>query len=124
MGAESFSVRMDGDVGMEPLSPLFTPNMSKSTPYNSKHEDMTIEEMYYHILQAGYQPNVPQFQINSHNWKAITYACVLVATKYWEDKYFWNIDVVNKLKIYGIKETNRFENLIMSLTQFELSVSK
>jgi len=64
--------------------------------------------MDQHLMmqQENYKPNIPQFQVNSFNWRGILYASSLVAVKYWEDKYFWNIDVVRKLNLFNIKYTN------------------
>lgn len=45
-----------------------------------------------------------------------------MATKYWEDKYFWNIDVVEKIKVFDLKQTNKFENLFVLLLDFEFKV--
>jgi len=49
---------------------------------------------------------------------------MLTAIKYWEDKYFWNIDVVNKLKIFDLRHTNLYEHLFLELIKFNLAVTK
>ncbi len=45
-------------------------------------------------------------------WKPLVYTGLLLATKYWEDRYFWNIDAVNATGVFELEEVNRFEHLI------------
>lgn len=91
---------------------------SRGTPVSRNNEDLTATEIHELIISSEYKPTIPQFQVNNANWRSIIYACTLVATKFWEDKYFWNIDVVRKLKIFDLKYTNKYENLIIGLTEF------
>ena len=49
---------------------------------------------------------------------------MLLAAKYWEDYYFWNIDFSEALKIYPIDATNRLESLFLTLCDYELFVSE
>lgn len=50
----------------------------------------------------NFKTRKPCLQILPLNWKSIVYTAVLIATKYWDDKYYWNIDVVERLKIFDI----------------------
>ena len=77
---------------------------------------MSPLEKYELLLRNQYQPTVPQFQMNKTNWRPIVYTCMIIATKYWEDKYFWNIDVVRKLKLFNLQYTNKYENIIIAIT--------
>lgn len=62
--------------------------------------------------------------MNKTNWRPIVYTCLLIATKFWDDKYFWNIDVVRKLKLFNLHYTNKYENIIIAINQFDLTVEK
>ena len=105
------------------VSPMFEVK-SRGTPISRVNGEMTASEMHELLQNTDFKPTIPQFQVNNANWRSIIYACTLVATKFWEDKYFWNIDVVRKLKIFDLKYTNKYENLIIGLTDFELAVEK
>ena len=43
--------------------------------------------------------------------------------KYIDDRYFWNIDIVEKLRIFDLKATNKFEHLFLNLLDFSMYVS-
>ena len=56
------------------------------------------------------------------NWRPLVYTSILLATKFYEDRFFKNIDVVNKLKIFDLASTNRYEHTFLDLMNFELSI--
>ena len=58
------------------------------------------------------------------NWRPIVYSAMLVAAKYWEDYYFWNVDFVDCLKLYPVQATNRMESTFVALCSYELFVSE
>ena len=57
------------------------------------------------------------------NWRPLIFTCFLIASKFWEDRYFWNVDVVEKLELFSLKDTNRYENLLACILDFEFAVS-
>jgi len=48
------------------------------------------EEKIFKNLQ-DFQPQIPQFQIRSTNWRPIIYSLIILSTKYCEDRFFKNI---------------------------------
>jgi len=46
------------------------------------------------------------FQLNVFNWRPILYIAIIISIKFLDDRYFWNVDVVNKLKLYDLEFTN------------------
>ena len=48
---------------------------------------------------------------------------MLTSLKYLDDRYFWNIDLVEKLRVFDLKSTNKYEHLFLNLLDFELYVS-
>lgn len=68
---------------------------------------------------------VPQFQVTCANWRAILYALTMVAVKFCDDEGdFDNIDWVDQMKVFDLQTTNKFENLILNLIQFNLTVDQ
>lgn len=63
-------------------------------------------------------------QLLTINWRPIVYSAILVAAKYWEDYYFWNVDFVSSLKLFPIDSTNRLESTFLALCSYELYVSE
>ena len=61
-------------------------------------------------------------QLLTINWKPIVYTAMLLAAKYWEDYYFWNVDFVEALRFYPVKATNRLESTFLALCDYELFV--
>ena len=72
----------------------------------------------------SFKPLRPLFQVTPYNWKPILYIAMLTSLKYVDDRYFWNIDLVEKLRLFDIKATNKFEHLFLNLLDFELYVSQ
>jgi len=64
----------------------------------------------------------PQIQILPTSWKPLIYTSILLAIKYWDDIYFWNVDVVNRLKMFDVKTTNDFENMFLRILDFNMWV--
>ena len=50
------------------------------------------------------------------------YTALLLAAKYWEDYYFWNLDFVEALHLYPCQATNRLESTFLALCNYELFV--
>lgn len=70
----------------------------------------------------SYETKFPLLHIQPKNWRSIIYTAVLLAVKYWEDRVYWNNKVVEKLQIFDLKTTNKFENLFIELIDFKLNV--
>ena len=47
---------------------------------------------------------------------------ILLATKYWDDRYFWNVDVAKVTKTFCLSEITHFEHLFLQLLEFRLKV--
>ena len=47
---------------------------------------------------------------------------MILAVKYWDDRVMVNSQIVDKLKVFDIKATNKFENLFLQLIGFKLKV--
>jgi hypothetical protein len=57
------------------------------------------------------------------NWKPLLFTAILLASKFWEDINFWNVDYVDALRIYNLKSINRMESEFVSLCEYNLFVS-
>jgi hypothetical protein len=57
------------------------------------------------------------------NWKPLLFTGILLASKFWEDINFWNVDYVDALSIYNLKSINRMESEFLSLCEYNLFVS-
>ena len=49
------------------------------------------------------------------------YSALILAVKFIEDRYFWNIDIVNRLELFDLDETNHFENILLNFHNFDIS---
>jgi hypothetical protein len=56
------------------------------------------------------------------NWRPILFTSLLLASKFWEDRYFWNIDILDKMKVFSIEATNKYENIMTVLLDFNFYV--
>ena len=62
-------------------------------------------------------------EIRFSNWKALVFTSILVASKFWEDICFWNVDYVEALRLYPLKSVNRLESEFISLCNYNIYVS-
>lgn len=51
------------------------------------------------------------------------FTAILLASKFWEDINFWNVDYVEALQLYSLKSINRLESEFLSLCNYNLFVS-
>jgi hypothetical protein len=57
------------------------------------------------------------------NWRPLLFTAILLASKFWEDISFWNVDYVEALSLYPLKSINRMESEFVSLCEYNLFVS-
>lgn len=58
------------------------------------------------------------------NWKPIVFTGILLASKFWEDLNFWNVDFVEHgVTEYPLKAINILEAEYLALTRYDLFVT-
>jgi len=57
------------------------------------------------------------------NWRPLFFTAILLASKFWEDINFWNVDYAEGLNYYPLKSINRLECEFLSLCGYNLFVS-
>lgn len=63
-------------------------------------------------------------EIRYCNWKPLIFTSILLASKFWEDISFWNVDYVEGLPdLYPLKAINIMESEFISLCQYNIYVS-
>ena len=62
-------------------------------------------------------------EIRFSNWKPLVFTSILLASKFWEDICFWNVDYCDALNIYPLKSVNRMECEFISLCNYHIYVS-
>lgn len=63
-------------------------------------------------------------QLLTINWRPILYTALLLAAKYWQDIYFWNVDFVDCTRVFELRATNQLESTFLTLCNYELFVSE
>ena len=64
-----------------------------------------------------------KIEIRDFNWKPLVFTATLLASKFWEDIIWYNIDFVETLGIYPLKSINRMESEFVSLCNYNIYVS-
>mmetsp|Transcript_45174 Transcript_45174/g.32990 ORF Transcript_45174/g.32990 Transcript_45174/m.32990 type:complete len:425 (-) Transcript_45174:221-1495(-) len=64
-----------------------------------------------------------KIEVRFCNWKPLMFTAILLASKFWEDINFWNVDYVEALDLYPLKAINQLENEFLSLCDYNLFVS-
>ena len=64
-----------------------------------------------------------KIEIRDCNWKPLVFTATLLASKFWEDIIWYNVDFVENLKMYSLKSINRLESEFLSLCNYNIYVS-
>jgi hypothetical protein len=64
-----------------------------------------------------------KIEIRFSNWRPLVFTSILIASKFWEDICFWNIDYSDNLNFYPLKSINRMESEFLSLCNYDIYVS-
>lgn len=54
-------------------------------------------------------------EIRLSNWKPLVFIGILLASKFWEDLNFWNVDFVGVGQSYTLEGINQMENEFLAL---------
>jgi len=57
------------------------------------------------------------------NWKPLVFMGILLASKFWEDLNFWNVDFLGVGQHYSLEGINQMESEFLALLQYNLFVS-
>ena len=66
-----------------------------------------------------------KIEIRDFNWKPLllVFTATLLASKFWEDIIWYNVDFVEALQIYSLRSINRMESEFLSLCDYNIYVS-
>ena len=64
-----------------------------------------------------------KIEIRDFNWKPLVFTATLLASKFWEDIIWYNVDFVDNLEIYSLRSINRLESEFLSLCDYNIYVS-
>lgn len=64
-----------------------------------------------------------KIEIRYINWEPLLFTAILLASKFWEDVNYWNIDYEEHLGLYPLKSINRMESEFLSLCDYNMYVS-
>ena len=62
-------------------------------------------------------------EIRFMNWKPLVFIGVLLASKFWEDLNFWNVDFLGVGQSYTLEGINLMESEFLGLCEYNLFVS-
>ena len=64
-----------------------------------------------------------KIEIRDFNWKPLVFTATLLASKFWEDIIWYNVDFVDNLQMYSLRSINRMESEFLSLCNYNIYVS-
>lgn len=65
-----------------------------------------------------------KIEIRFSNWRPLLFTSILLASKFWEDICFWNVDYSEGLRFFPLKSINRMESEFLGLCNYNMYVSK
>ena len=108
-------------------------------PYEEKHPDqedvmrfirnvmdmmqLTTECIVIGLIYLELVMITGKIEIRDNNWKPLVFTATLLASKFWEDINWYNLDFVESLKIYSLRSINRMESEFLSLCNYNIYVS-
>ena len=66
---------------------------------------------------------ISKIEIRYCNWRPLFFTAILLASKFWEDINFWNIDYAEALNYYSLRSINRLECEFVAMCEYNLFVS-
>jgi len=66
--------------------------------------------------------NSSDFQLYPFNWKRIMLACLILASKVWEDQAVWNVDFLELFPLATPNDLGQLEKKLLSLLGFDVSL--
>ena len=64
-----------------------------------------------------------KLEIRNFNWKPLVFTAILLASKFWEDIIWYNVDFEDNCEIFPLKSINRMESEFISLCDYNIYVS-
>ena len=64
-----------------------------------------------------------KIEIRDLNWKPLVFTATLLASKFWEDIIWYNVDFVENLQMFSLRSINRLESEFLSLCDYNIYVS-
>jgi hypothetical protein len=61
--------------------------------------------------------------LDTSNWRRVLLACILLASKVWEDTSVWNVDMCSLFPAVNVKNINWLERELLDLINFDVTVS-
>ena len=62
-------------------------------------------------------------EIRYFNWRPLVFTAILLASKFWEDIIWYNVDFEENCEIFPLKSINRMESEFISLCDYNIYVS-
>ena len=124
--------------GYSSTMPFFYFHFAK-VPYEARHPDkqdimkfirnimdmmqLTTECIVIGLIYLELVMLTGKIEIRDNNWKPLVFTATLLASKFWEDIIWYNVDFVENLKIYSLRSINRMESEFLSLCDYNIYVS-
>lgn len=64
-----------------------------------------------------------KIEIRDFNWRTLVFTAILLASKFWEDIIWYNVDFVDTLELFSLRSINRLESEFLSLCDYNIYVS-
>jgi hypothetical protein len=64
-----------------------------------------------------------KIEIRNFNWRPMVFTAILLASKFWEDIIWYNVDFVDNLELFSLRSINRMESEFLSLCDYNIYVS-
>ena len=84
---------------------------------------LAIECVLIHLIYLERIMQQGNVEIRYCNWRPMVFTAILLASKFWEDINFWNVDFVEVIKLYSLRGINTLESEFLGLCQYNLFVS-
>ena len=62
-------------------------------------------------------------EIRNFNWRPLVFTAILLASKFWEDIIWYNVDFEENCEIFPLKSINRMESEFISLCDYNIYCS-
>jgi hypothetical protein len=81
------------------------------------HESLIMAVAYLRRIQEN-----SGFEMYTYNWKRMILACMILASKVWEDQAVWNVDFLDLFPLATPHDLGQLEKKLLSLLSFDVSL--
>jgi len=86
-------------------------------------EKLPVEVAILGLAYTERMVTLTNITLHATNWRRVVLACLILASKVWEDQAVWNVDFLSVFPKVEVKDLNTLEKHLLELINYNVSVT-